>query len=51
MLKLFKVVADGRDTQHFDNKRMAKHRRDRLEDEGVNARVMRGPDHWKGEQK
>jgi len=48
MQRLFKVVVEGK-PEYFDNKTIAKVRRDRAygpKDGGV---VMRGPDHWKGE--
>ena len=45
MQRLFKIVVEGK-PEYFDNKTVAKIRRDRVANGGV---LMRGPDHWKGE--
>ena len=47
-LKLFKVVTPTyQDPQYFQNKADAKQERDDLRP--ARLRVMRGPDHWRGE--
>lgn len=48
-LRLFKIDVGG-DPIYFDNRRVAKHKRDQMLDEGgTNISVMRGPDHRRGE--
>ena len=48
-LRLFKIEA-GADPVYFDSKRVAKHERDKLIDDGkTGIVVMRGPDHKRGE--
>lgn len=49
--RLFKLMVEGK-PEYFDNKKLAKIRRDRAY--GPDAAkhggvIMRGPDHWKGE--
>lgn len=48
MLRLFKIQ-DGTEALYFDNKRLAKRKRDDMIDEGKTVTVRRGPDHRKGE--
>lgn len=48
MLRLFKIQ-DGKKSIYFDNKRLAKRKRDQMIDEGKTVTVRRGPDHRKGE--
>lgn len=48
MLKLFKVVSPRfAEPSYFWDKMVAKNFRDELEP--ANLKVMRGPDHWRGE--
>lgn len=49
MLKLFKLHPRGGEPIYFDNKRLAKRKRDQMIDEGKTVTVRRGPDHRRGE--
>ena len=48
-LRLFKIERGNDTPLYFNSKRAAKAQRDKLRDEGEDAHVRRGPDHWKGE--
>ncbi len=47
-LKLFKLETEN-GPRYFNDRRRAKHERDRLRGAGQNVTVLRGPDHRKGE--
>lgn len=49
--RLFKLMVEGK-PEYFDNKKLAKIRRDRAYGPDATKHggvIMRGPDHWKGE--
>lgn len=49
-LRLFKIErSKEEETLYFDHKMLARKKRDELTDQGENATVRRGPDHWRGE--
>lgn len=49
-LKLFKLIDAEGEPVYFDNKRLAKRKRDELREEMEgDIIIMRGPDHRKGE--
>lgn len=50
--RLFKVTYDGQTVDYFNDKQLAKAKRDEIQKDNPEAghvEVRRGPDHWKGE--
>ena len=49
VLRLFKLETRNDPVEYFDNRRLARRKRDDILDDGKDATVRRGPDHWRGE--